>query len=352
MNNFEVLNHYTIPSDVLMDMLSIYRLLGMNHEYQKQLQEQESYLEQEVIEKDTFYLANLMGIAITSNRLRLLITKNAVPKNKEEERVVGIKKVVKSIRKNAKEHLTYNGSDILDYLNIIFGKHTIKFTPMTQEKKTSLKQPLSIRVVFERMLEEYHRYTKGKRFEPIFLSVIAYMEMINLKPYTNYNELAGVLALYYMILSCDVISFSYISFFELYTKLKEQISTAVAKGSINYQDNYLKTTDTVRLIFRLIDTSYQQLVNLIKTYSYQEHAFKSDMLEVTIIQKMPVYFTKDDLRRIHPDASDSTINRTLFKLRDEKMIMPLGKGRSARWMKLIKEDDPRVIFGVNYEKRD
>lgn len=352
MNNFEALNHYTIPSDVLMDMLSIYRLLGMNHEYQKRLQDQETYLEQDVIEKDTFYLANLIGISISSNRLRLLIAKNAVPKNKEEEQVVGIKKVVKLIRKNAREHLTYNGSDILDCLNIIFGKHTTKFTPMMQDKKSAFIRPLSIRVAFERMLEEYHNYIKGNLFEHIFLSVIAYMEIVNLKPYTSHNELAGILALYHMILTCDVISFSYISFFEIYTKMKDQISTAVAKGSINYSDNYLKTTDTVRLIFKFIDTSYQQLINLIKNYSYQERAFKSDILEVTIIQKMPTYFTKDDLRRIHPDASDSTINRILFKLRDEKIILPLGKGRSAKWMKLIKEDDPRVIFGVNYEKRD
>ena len=51
-------------------------------------------------------------------------------------------------------------------------------------------------------------------------------------------------------------------------------------------------------------------------------------------------------------CSDSTINRILFKLRDEQIIMPLGKGRSARWMKIISENDPRLIFGLNYENKD
>ncbi len=352
MNNFEVLNHYTIPSDVLMDMLSVYRLLGMNNEYQKKLVDQEIFLEQDVIEKDTYYLSNFIGISVSDARLRQLISKNAIPKNKEEEHIVGIKKVIKLIRKNARDHLTFNGSDILDYLNLIFGKQTIKFTPMMQEKKNNFERPLSIRLVFERMLEDYHAYVKGNLFEHIFLSVIAYMEIINLKPYNSRNELAAALAIYYMILSCDVISFSYVSFFALFTSMKDRISTSVAKGSINYQDNYLKTTDTVRLFFKLIDTSYQELVDLIKNYSYRERAFKSDVLEVTIIQKMPTYFTKDDVRRFHPDASDSTINRTLFKLRDENIIMPLGKGRSARWMKLIKDDDPRVIFGVGYGRKN
>lgn len=352
MNNFEVLNHYTIPSDVLMDMLSIYRLLGMNNEYQKKLVDQEVFLEQDVIEKDAYYLSNFIGISVSDTRLRQLISKNAIPKNKEEEHIVGIKKVIKLIRKNARDHLTFNGSDILDCLNLIFGKQAVKFTSMMQEKKNNFERPLSIRLVFERMLEDYHAYVKGNLFEHIFLSVIAYMEMINLKPYNARNELAAALAIYYMILSCDVISFSYVSFFALFTSMKDQISTSVAKGSINYQDNYLKTTDTVRLFFKLIDTSYQELVDLIKNYSFRERAFKSDVLEVTIIQKMPTYFTKDDVRRFHPDASDSTINRTLFKLRDENIIMPLGKGRSARWMKLIKDDDPRVIFGVGYGRKN
>lgn len=352
MNNFEVLNQYTIPSDILMDMLTIYRFLGMNEEYQNQLKEQQPYLEQAVIEKDTYYISNIIGIDISSSRLRLIITKNAIPKNKEEERVVGIKKAIIKIRKNAKDHLTFNGSDILDFLNIIFGKNFVKFNTLLQDKKNSFSRPISVRLAYEKMLEEYHSYCRGNLFEHIFLSVIAYMEMINLKPYSNYNELASMIALYYMIISCDVISFSYLSFFEFFIQLKDQIGTSVAKGSINYHDNYLKTADTVRLIFKLINNSYKELQKLIKNYYYQERAFKSDVIEVTVIQKMPTYFTKDDIRRYHPNASDSTINRILIKLRDEQVIMPLGKGRSARWMKLIKDDDPRILFGVDYDKKN
>ena len=97
MDNFEILKHYTIPSDVLMDMLSTYRLLGMNLEYEEKIKDQAKYLRNEVIEKDTFFLANLIGVDITDNRLRLLITKNSLPKNKEEQMVVGIKKVVNMI---------------------------------------------------------------------------------------------------------------------------------------------------------------------------------------------------------------------------------------------------------------
>lgn len=346
MDNFEILKHYTIPSDVLMDMLSTYRLLGMNLEYEEKIKDQAKYLRNEVIEKDTFFLANLIGVDITDNRLRLLITKNSLPKNKEEQMVVGIKKVVNMIYDKATNHLFFNGSDILDCLNLIYGKTTIKFSNAILENKVSL------RLNYERILEKYQDWFKNDKFEHIFLSVIVFMEMVNLKPYSNHNELAAILSLYYMILLSDVISIHYVSFFETYTTFKNKIDTAVAKGSINYQDNYLKTTDTVRLVFELIAQTYSTLQEMIKKLTQQERAFKSDVIEVTILQKMPVYFTKDDIRRIHPNASDSTINRILFKLRDEQIIMPLGKGRSARWMKIISENDPRLIFGLNYENKD
>ena len=51
MDNFEVLNHYSIPSDILMDMLSTYKLLGKSEEYKNHLLEQEVYIKNEILEK-------------------------------------------------------------------------------------------------------------------------------------------------------------------------------------------------------------------------------------------------------------------------------------------------------------
>ena len=353
MDNFEVLNHYSIPSDILMDMLSTYKLLGKSDAYKNQLLEQESYIQNEVLEKDTFYAIKLLKIDnISDNRLRLLIAKNSLPKNKQEEVVIGLKKVFVRLHYNAKRHLSFNGSDLLDYLNTIFGKKSTTFSKDVLTKNDRKVKPISIRLSFERVLENYHLYRLENKFEPIFLSVITFMEMINLQPYSNNNEIASVLSLYYMMLLSEVYAFEYISFMELYFTFRKDIEEAVAKGSLNYFTNYLQTSDTVRLVFKLIGEAYNQLDGLIKNLYFAKRAYKSDVIEETIYKKMPKYFTKDDIRRFHPDASDSTINRILFKLRVEQIIMPLGKGRSARWMKLIHDDDPRIIFGVNYDKQD
>ena len=350
MDNFEVLNHYSIPSDVLMDMLDTYRLLGMNNEYLKKIGDRESYMFKETIEKDTYYACRLLNIDVSDNRLRLLITKNSVPKNKQEEVVSGIKKVFLMLHENAKKNFDYNGSDILDNLNFIFGKRSVQFSKDTITHKGN--HPITVRLYHENVLEKYHNYRNLKKFEPIFLSVVCYMEIANLKPYTAHTDFGRILALYYMMLLSDVLVFKYVSFMEIYSKFKDEFEDSVKRGSINYLDNYLQTTDSVRIVFKMIKEAYGILEKQIKEFYYADRAYKSDVIEDTILKKMPEYFTKDDIRRLHQNASDSTINRILFKLRDQGIIMPLGTGRSARWMRLVSANDPKILFGVDYEDVD
>ena len=351
MNNFEVLKHYSIPSDVLMDMLDTYKLLGMNNEYLIKIGDKIDILKKDTLDKDTFFIANLIGLDITEARLRLLITKDSLPKNKQEEAVVGIKKVLSLILRDTENDLSFNGSDILDYLNVIYGKNKVSFSKDMFGKKKNVR-PISKRLVYEKVLEEYHNYSLNKIFEPIFLSVITFMEMSNIEPYSDYNCLASYLAMYYMVLKSKVEVFRYVSFFEFWFTNLPKVKEELKIGSLNYTENYLQVSGMVRLMFKIIQDAYHELDTVLKNYSFQSHAYKSDVIEETIYRKVPEFFTKDDVRRYHPDASDSTINRSLFKLRDQGVIMPLGKGRSARWMKIIKEDDPRMLFGVNYERKD
>ena len=70
---------------------------------------------------------------------------------------------------------------------------------------------------------------------------------------------------------------------------------------------------------------------------------KSNNIENTI-NKLEDVFTKDEIRLLHPYISDSTINRTLKRMRDEELIRPLGKGRSAKWMKLYKTENKDKLF--------
>lgn len=46
------------------------------------------------------------------------------------------------------------------------------------------------------------------------------------------------------------------------------------------------------------------------------------------------YFTKSEIRAICPDVGEATINRVFEKLKAERKIEAVGKGRNTKWKKL------------------
>ncbi len=345
MSNFSHLNQYILPADLLMDMLKIYEYLGKNTIYQEKLAENEETIKEQILERDTYFLASMLGIDLSDNRLRLIITKNSQARSKEEKVVANIKGVLRSIRTNANEH-TFNSSDILAMLNNVYGKNLIKFSTVLEGGNKKKKVPArSKRFTFDSMLDEYTIYFEKEKYERIFLSLMAYVEMINIQPFTDGNDLASMFMLYYMILRSRVFCFNYVSFFELMVKHQEKFKAERIFASLNYHEGYIQLFGITRLTFNIIEEAYRELEALIKNYSYEISVSKSDNVEHTIY-KLPNIFTKDDIRNLHPYVSEATINRVLIKLRDIGYINPLGKGRSAKWIKTQKEGiDYKGLFG-------
>ena len=89
-----------------------------------------------------------------------------------------------------------------------------------------------------------------------------------------------------------------------------------------------------RLLVSLILDSYKEIDSFAHEYEFEKKLNKSDNLENSIL-KLPEIFSKNDLRKRHPNVSDATIDRTLKRMRDEDKIRPLGTGRSAKWQRMI-----------------
>lgn len=342
MSNFNTLNHYILPSDILLDMLNIYKFIGKNNYYKETLKKNIKLIEEQTLERDVYFLALLLNSNITENRLRLIITKNSTPRNAEERIVSNLKNVLRQIRKNASKY-GFNSSDLLGMINNTYGEKYAKFSNFVikGDKKRRI-QNQSIRSIFNMVLDDYTVYYEKQLYERIFLSLMAYIEQVNLNPFTEGNEAASYFALYYMMLRCEIDCFKYISFFEIIYTNYDNFKREKAVASMNYSEGYLQISEFARLIYSMIAQGYNKLELILKEYNHEEKVNKSDNVENTIHQ-LPDIFTKDDIRSFHPFVSEATINRILVKLRDEEYITPLSKGRSAKWMKTQKN-------GINFNQ--
>jgi hypothetical protein len=167
--------------------------------------------------------------------------------------------------------------------------------------------------------------------------------MYNIKPFTEHNELASFLTLYTIMLRSGLNVFSYVSLFEMIDASNGEFLTEVKNASFNWEEGYAQTLPFMRFMVKLSLESYKKLESIHKEYSFDQKLRKSDNIESTIYRLNDI-FSKDDIRLVHPFVSESTINRTLAKLKEEELIKPLGKGRSAKWIKIIKDDDYSHLF--------
>ncbi|MDD4243756.1 MAG: hypothetical protein PHG08_05530 [Bacilli bacterium] len=349
MSHLENVKQYILPADLLLSMLRVYRFLGKNEQYCSILCNNLELIKEKTLETDTYFLAQLIGLNINDNRMRLIVTKNSEPRTADEKVVAKIKTVLTSIRTQAQEY-PFNSSDLLSMVNKIFGRNYASFdmenlVPVDSKgkkinftKKGKTRIPLkSRRVLFDTVLDDYYLMIEKKQFEPIFLSSIVFVEMANIKPFTKGNELMRFLALYYMILRSGIHCFYYLSFFEIFFKYQMDIQNEVNVASLNYYEGFMQVFGLNRILFKIIEESYINLENFLINYQYDENLLKVDHVEQTI-EKLPDIFTKADIKNYHPNISDSTINRVLKKLKCDNRIRPLGTGRSARWVKIETEE--------------
>lgn len=349
MNNFEAIKTNLIPSNIFNSLLNVYKRIGSNKYIIEKLEDDIDFLKEKNLDVETICLTKYLKLNVTDNRLRLLLNKGSAPLNKEEKTVLNIREVLNQINTEASD-LPFNGSEILQYLNKIFGKNTHKFTTRIYNELLITDfdpKKTSIRAMTEKIIDDYYKEIRSKSYEKLYLSLITYLQLDIMMPYDDHNELATMLALYYMVLSVGIETFKYVSFFDLFLSNLTSWNETKKLCYVNYPNTPLKVNALMPKLLSYIEQSYQKIDEIIVSKTYEKRMFKSDGIEQTIYQ-MPNTFTKEDIRRYHPNVSDSTLNRALFKLRDEKIIMPLGKGRSARWIKLISDDDPRNIFGGHY----
>ena len=314
MNNFDYLKNYQIPGDLLLELLSLYKTIGKSEVYSNIYKEDFLVDYYNSLEEDTFEIVKYLGLKVSFERQRLIITKDYTPKNKEENMIAAIKRMLVSIRTNALEFkYPINSVDILDLLKRIYGP-AIKIN--SNEFSLQGAKNKSVRYKFNAILDDYDVALEQKLYEPIILSSILIMEMYNIKPYSEYNELALILTYYYLLLKCGIVSFNYVSFFKMFFENKEEVLNLISKGSINYDQGTIFFYEFVKFTLKLINKSFISL-NEIENKKVSKNAHKSDAIEQSILLNLPDLFSKEDVARLNPSVSPSTIMRVLKKLHEK-----------------------------------
>lgn len=332
LNNIDRLK---ISNETLRMLLELYEFRGKDYYFEQVLKSNLSHMKRETIEKDTFYLVEMMNIEATNNRKKLIILKDSEPKNKNEQLISNIKATFSIISEKI-DQFELNSNEILSLAHKLYdGYEKVSYVSYTVDTNDSLikKKKVSKREEMEVLLNQYNRLIRAKKHEITQLVTNFYIDFIHLAPFTTGNKYIGLLIICILLLKEKFKMFHYVSFFSMLYENLEEFYNKEAEASFNYEYGFSNTDSLNNLIISMLLDGYRRIDNMAKNTSIDSLISKASSIENTIF-RLPQVFTKDDIRRLHPYASMSTIDRTLKKLRDEGRIRPNGVGRSASWIRL------------------
>jgi len=326
-------NRFVIPNDVIADLVEIYKYIGKSESYYKITASDMERIVSQTIERDTFFLAKLLNLEITDNRLRLIISKNSQPRNREEKILYSLKEILTNfLQYPSRQGLTSQA--LFNLQNYIYPKMGIKFDTYKDDKKNnpaySGKQK---RELLDELTESYEKCLKEGSVEKIILLINYLIDLSALKPFTEYNEALPYLVLYLLLSKSNYNAITYVSIFEKIYYQKSEFDDELANATANWTLGYHQILPFIQYIIKMLKEMYVHCETIVKSYEDDSTLNKGDNIENTI-NELPNIFTKDDIRLVHPYVSESTINRALKKLHDENIIRPLGRGRSAKWLKV------------------
>lgn len=332
------INRFIIPNDVIVSLTEIYKYIGENEQLRKDVGNDMNCIVSQTVERDAYFLSRILRLDMSDTRVRLIITKNSSPRNKEETTLSNLKDMLSLLQQDPR-HLGIQSNDLLNMINSVYS-HTsnIRYDYVASKKRAVLASDgaRSKRLIIDEINEEMKKIISGNKYEKLILYLHFFIDFYNINPFTSQNLVASYILLYQLILKADIDAFKYVSFFEMiyneYDTFLEELKNVV----FNWEEGYAQTLGFIRFMMKIILNGYKKTNEIMKDYKFDKNFKKHENIENTIMS-LPEIFTKEEIRLLQPYVSESTINRALISLRDEGLIEPLGKGRSARWRRLGKK---------------
>lgn len=339
------IDRITYPSKLVMELTKLYHFKGKDYFYADLFKNDLQTMVKETIEKDTYYAAKILKLNLSDNRLKLLINKNSNPKTSDEKIVCNLKTVFKIIQEQGND-LEINDNEFIAVAKKIFnGAKEISYAYETVEVQVNLlkeKKRVYYRQKIKELLDLYKRIMNSDRIEATQLATNFYIDMINIKPYTDENDFLCLLIYYCLLCKERFQVFRYVSFFEKYYEIEDEFKNAVIHACYNWKSGFSQTEDLNQVTIQMMLEGYYNVESKCSAYSFDKKIKKIESVESSIL-KLGEIFTKDEIRAHNPYLSDSTINRALDNLKKENKIRSNGTGRSATWIRIIDTEtfDPK-----------
>jgi hypothetical protein len=331
-----------ISNEVMLLLLSLYESKGKSFYYDDLFNRDVQAFEKKTMEINLIAVAKHLDLSMTEARIKLFAKKKMVPRTKDEHLLANVKIALLQLQSSPQDfeflvNEIYNLAKLIakDYEPITFNTYDKAENGLLKTKKVSKREDL------EQLLTLFQKSLRSNKHELTQLISNFYVDFLNMNIFTKHNDIIGMIVLYALLLKHFNV-FKYVSFFKYFLTIKDTWNQGLITANYYWSSGFAQTDMLNRLLVDLLIKAYEEVDNMSHEYEFEKNLNKSDNIENSIL-KLQEIFTKEDLRKRHPNVSDATIDRTLKRLKDENKIRPLGRGRGSKWQRIIKGNKKALV---------
>lgn len=343
--NYSKIKDIKWDSEILSLVASIYRYQGKQELYLKQRPNELDKLIDIAKIQSTESSNEIEGIVTTSVRLKQLLEEKTIPRNRNEQEIVGYRDVLDIIHENydvipisrnyilqmhkilyshMNNPLAGKIKNVQNYISATYpdGHSEVLFTPLS---------PVETPVALDRICDEYNRVIGNFEVEPIIMIPIFIHDFLCIHLFNDGNGRMSRVLTTLLLYKNGFYVGRYISLEALIAKDKAAYYESLNKAGVNWHDGYDDVVPFIKYLLGIILAAYKAFDD---RFSIVENKLSAvEMVRKATLQKLG-RFTKQDIYELCPTLSISSIEGSLRKLVEEGELRREGGGRSTKYIRL------------------
>lgn len=343
--NYSAFKEQKWDSDILGLIAAIYKEAGKQEQYLKQRpQEMEKLVEIAKIQSTEASNA-IEGIVTTSTRIKQLVEEKTTPRNRDEQEIAGYRDVLnvihesfdaipitqnyilqihKMLYSHMNNPLAGRTKSVQNYISAAYpdGHTEILFTPLA---------PYETSESLDRICEEYNRVIGNLEVEPLIIIPIFIHDFLCIHPFNDGNGRMSRLLTTLLLYQNGFYIGKYISLEAKISKNKDLYYSAMSQSQTGWHEGKEDALPFIKYILGTILASYKDFEE--RTSLVQEKLSALEMVRMASKSKIG-RFNKQDIRKLCPTLSDSSIEGALRKLVAAGELKKEGKGKSTCYFRL------------------
>ena len=326
-------------------------LVAQIHEYKGR---QEQYLQQKPAELDRLIdLAKVQsteasnaieGIRTTNTRLMQLCADKTMPRNRDEEEILGYRDVLSTIHESY-PHIPIRASYILQLHRDLYQysekgfvgrfKNTQNFISATDAKGNAFilftpLAPYDTPAAVDAICDSLNRVLDTQSVDALILIPTFIHDFLCIHPFNDGNGRMSRLLTTLLLYRSGYMVGKYISIESKIARNKELYYDSLEKCQIGWHENAEDPTPFIKYMLRIILAAYRDFEDRVDMVS--EKLPSLEIVRKACWQKIGK-FTKTDLMALCPTIGKSSVENAIKKLIEEGVLVKHGGGRAVYYTK-------------------